>query len=62
MSLEVAEKALLKLQSLLLVLDTRFSDIELREEEGIPTEEFLESCYAIVPVLGKQLIFVLGCL
>uniref|UniRef100_A0A8C6YMI1 Pleckstrin homology domain-containing family A member 8 n=1 Tax=Nothoprocta perdicaria TaxID=30464 RepID=A0A8C6YMI1_NOTPE len=31
----------------------RFSDIELREEEGIPTEEFLESCYAIVPVLDK---------
>uniref|UniRef100_A0A669P668 Pleckstrin homology domain-containing family A member 8 n=2 Tax=Phasianidae TaxID=9005 RepID=A0A669P668_PHACC len=39
--------------SFLLVLDTRFSDIELQEEEGIPTEEFLESCYAIVPVLDK---------
>ncbi|NXG41058.1 PKHA8 protein, partial [Psilopogon haemacephalus] len=37
----------------LLVLGSRFSDIELREEEGIPTEEFLDSCYAIVPVLDK---------
>ncbi|XP_010072947.1 PREDICTED: pleckstrin homology domain-containing family A member 8, partial [Pterocles gutturalis] len=35
------------------VMSNRFSDIELREEEGIPTEEFLESCYAIVPVLDK---------
>ncbi|XP_071591692.1 pleckstrin homology domain-containing family A member 8 isoform X1 [Heliangelus exortis] len=35
------------------VMSNRFSDIELREEQGIPTEEFLESCYAIVPVLDK---------
>ncbi|XP_051465397.1 pleckstrin homology domain-containing family A member 8 isoform X1 [Apus apus] len=35
------------------IMSNRFSDIELREEEGIPTEEFLESCYAIVPVLDK---------
>ncbi|OXB74996.1 UNVERIFIED_CONTAM: hypothetical protein H355_011652 [Colinus virginianus] len=35
------------------VMSNRFSDIELQEEEGIPTEEFLESCYAIVPVLDK---------
>ncbi|XP_025959627.1 pleckstrin homology domain-containing family A member 8 isoform X3 [Dromaius novaehollandiae] len=35
------------------VMSNRFSDIELCEEEGIPTEEFLESCYAIVPVLDK---------
>ncbi|XP_064023051.1 pleckstrin homology domain-containing family A member 8 isoform X3 [Pogoniulus pusillus] len=35
------------------VMSNRFSDIELREEEGIPTEEFLDSCYAIVPVLDK---------
>ncbi|KAK2512072.1 Plekha8 [Columba guinea] len=37
------------------VMSNRFSDIELREEEGIPTEEFLESCYAIVPVLDFYL-------
>ncbi|KAK1334800.1 hypothetical protein QTO34_004368 [Cnephaeus nilssonii] len=30
-----------------------FSDIELLEDSGIPTEAFLESCYAVVPVLDK---------
>ncbi|NXU61216.1 PKHA8 protein, partial [Horornis vulcanius] len=44
-------------QYFLLVPDTRFSDIELREEEGIPTEEFLESCYAIVPGLLGPTVF-----
>ncbi|XP_049587230.1 pleckstrin homology domain-containing family A member 8 [Syngnathus scovelli] len=31
----------------------RFSDIKLDEDNGIPTQEFLDSCYAIVPVLDK---------
>ncbi|XP_057691262.1 pleckstrin homology domain-containing family A member 8 isoform X1 [Corythoichthys intestinalis] len=31
----------------------RFSDIELDDDNGIPTQEFLDSCYAIVPVLDK---------
>ncbi|XP_030636959.1 pleckstrin homology domain-containing family A member 8 [Chanos chanos] len=31
----------------------RFSDINLDEDNGIPTQAFLESCYAIVPVLDK---------
>ncbi|XP_023658298.2 pleckstrin homology domain-containing family A member 8 isoform X1 [Paramormyrops kingsleyae] len=31
----------------------RFSDIELEEDAGIPTRPFLDSCYAIVPVLDK---------
>ncbi|XP_035527742.1 pleckstrin homology domain-containing family A member 8 [Morone saxatilis] len=31
----------------------RFSDIRLDDDNGIPTQEFLESCYAIVPVLDK---------
>ncbi|KYO26865.1 pleckstrin homology domain-containing family A member 8 isoform X1 [Alligator mississippiensis] len=35
------------------VMSNRFSDIELQEDDGIPTEEFLQSCYAIVPVLDK---------
>uniref|UniRef100_A0A8C8RRJ7 Pleckstrin homology domain-containing family A member 8 n=1 Tax=Pelusios castaneus TaxID=367368 RepID=A0A8C8RRJ7_9SAUR len=35
------------------VMSNRFSDIELHEDDGIPTEEFLQSCYAIVPVLDK---------
>ncbi|XP_074840648.1 pleckstrin homology domain-containing family A member 8 isoform X2 [Carettochelys insculpta] len=35
------------------IMSNRFSDIELQENEGIPTEEFLQSCYAIVPVLDK---------
>lgn len=30
-----------------------FSDIELLEDSGIPTEAFLASCYAVVPVLDK---------
>ncbi|XP_054847292.1 pleckstrin homology domain-containing family A member 8 isoform X2 [Eublepharis macularius] len=35
------------------VMNNRFSDIDLFEDGGIPTEEFLQSCYAIVPVLDK---------
>ncbi|XP_076016910.1 pleckstrin homology domain-containing family A member 8 [Genypterus blacodes] len=31
----------------------RFSDIRLEDDNGIPTQEFLDSCYAIVPVLDK---------
>ncbi|KAL2076686.1 hypothetical protein ACEWY4_027720 [Coilia grayii] len=31
----------------------RFSDITLEEDAGIPTQPFLDSCYAIVPVLDK---------
>ncbi|XP_061572643.1 pleckstrin homology domain-containing family A member 8 isoform X2 [Cololabis saira] len=31
----------------------RFSDIRLDDDNGIPTQEFLDSCYAIVPVLDK---------
>ncbi|XP_060637983.1 pleckstrin homology domain-containing family A member 8 isoform X1 [Anolis sagrei] len=34
-------------------MSIRFSDIELSEDGGIPTEEFLRSCYEIVPVLDK---------
>ncbi|KAM5158291.1 pleckstrin homology domain-containing family A member 8 [Mantella aurantiaca] len=30
----------------------RFSDLMYEGEDGIPTEYFLDSCYAIVPVLG----------
>uniref|UniRef100_I3J464 Pleckstrin homology domain-containing family A member 8 n=1 Tax=Oreochromis niloticus TaxID=8128 RepID=I3J464_ORENI len=32
---------------------TQFSDIRLDDDNGIPTQEFLDSCYAIVPVLDK---------
>ncbi|XP_063778026.1 pleckstrin homology domain-containing family A member 8 isoform X2 [Pseudophryne corroboree] len=31
----------------------RFSDIVYEGEEGIPTEFFLDSCYAVVPILDK---------
>nr|XP_044992157.1 pleckstrin homology domain-containing family A member 8 isoform X2 [Jaculus jaculus] len=34
-------------------MNTSFSDIELMEDNGIPTEAFLASCYAVVPVLDK---------
>nr|XP_029503354.1 pleckstrin homology domain-containing family A member 8-like [Oncorhynchus nerka] len=32
----------------------RFSDIRLDGDSGIPTQAFLDSCYAIVPVLGRM--------
>ncbi|CAL8247060.1 unnamed protein product [Lota lota] len=31
----------------------RFNDIRLEDDRGIPTQDFLDSCYAIVPVLDK---------
>ncbi|XP_073534027.1 pleckstrin homology domain-containing family A member 8 [Phyllobates terribilis] len=31
----------------------RFNDLVYEDEEGIPSEYFLDSCYAIVPVLDK---------
>ncbi|XP_044306613.1 pleckstrin homology domain-containing family A member 8 isoform X2 [Varanus komodoensis] len=34
-------------------MNVRFSDIKLLEDGGIPTGEFLQSCYEIVPVLDK---------
>ncbi|XP_053519600.1 pleckstrin homology domain-containing family A member 8 isoform X3 [Artibeus jamaicensis] len=34
-------------------MNTSFNDIELVEDTGIPTEAFLASCYAVVPVLDK---------
>lgn len=34
----------------------RFSDIRLDDDRGIPTQDFLDSCYAIVPVLGRPLV------
>ncbi|XP_066094301.1 pleckstrin homology domain-containing family A member 8 isoform X2 [Saccopteryx bilineata] len=34
-------------------MNSSFSDIELLEDSGIPTEAFLASCYAVVPVLDK---------
>ncbi|XP_020849012.1 pleckstrin homology domain-containing family A member 8 [Phascolarctos cinereus] len=40
-------------QTFFSAMNTSFSDIELLEDSGIPTEAFLESCYAIVPVLDK---------
>ncbi|XP_040593126.1 pleckstrin homology domain-containing family A member 8 [Mesocricetus auratus] len=34
-------------------MSASFSDIELLEDSGIPTEAFLASCYSVVPVLDK---------
>ncbi|PWA33496.1 hypothetical protein CCH79_00007614, partial [Gambusia affinis] len=31
----------------------RFNDMRLDDDNGIPSQEFLDSCYAIVPVLDK---------
>ncbi|XP_072880599.1 pleckstrin homology domain-containing family A member 8 [Hemitrygon akajei] len=41
------------IQTFFSAMDQRFNDIELEEDNGIPTLPFLESCYAIVPVLDK---------
>ncbi|XP_078095780.1 pleckstrin homology domain-containing family A member 8 isoform X2 [Mustelus asterias] len=42
-----------EIQTFFSAMDHRFNDIEFEEENGIPTLPFLESCYAIVPVLDK---------
>ncbi|XP_056653268.1 pleckstrin homology domain-containing family A member 8 isoform X1 [Monodelphis domestica] len=42
-----------EVQTFFSAMNTSFSDIELLEDSGIPTEAFLESCYAVVPVLDK---------
>ncbi|XP_051856383.1 pleckstrin homology domain-containing family A member 8 isoform X2 [Antechinus flavipes] len=42
-----------EVQTFFSTMNTSFSDIDLLEDGGIPTEAFLESCYAIVPVLDK---------
>ncbi|XP_069814815.1 pleckstrin homology domain-containing family A member 8 isoform X2 [Dendropsophus ebraccatus] len=40
-------------QTFFSTMSHRFSDLIYEDEEGIPTEYFLDSCYAIVPVLDK---------
>ena len=52
---ELQSMLILYFQSFLLCITElfSFSDIELLEDSGIPTEAFLASCYAVVPVLGK---------
>nr|XP_033786627.1 pleckstrin homology domain-containing family A member 8 isoform X2 [Geotrypetes seraphini] len=41
------------LETFFSIMNHRFSDIELQDDDGIPTELFLNSCYAVVPVLDK---------
>ncbi|KAM4688614.1 pleckstrin homology domain-containing family A member 8 [Discoglossus pictus] len=41
------------LQTFFSKMTHRFSDLTLEDGDGIPTEYFLDSCYAIVPVLDK---------
>ncbi|KAM3928529.1 pleckstrin homology domain-containing family A member 8 [Leptodactylus fuscus] len=40
-------------QTFFSTMSHRFSDLVYEDENGIPTEYFLDSCYAIVPVLDK---------
>ncbi|KAM4028830.1 pleckstrin homology domain-containing family A member 8 [Anomaloglossus baeobatrachus] len=40
-------------QTFFSTMSHRFSDLVYEDEEGIPSEYFLDSCYAIVPVLDK---------
>ncbi|XP_072365474.1 pleckstrin homology domain-containing family A member 8 isoform X5 [Scyliorhinus torazame] len=42
-----------EIQTFFSAMEQRFTDIEFEEDNGIPTLPFLESCYAIVPVLDK---------
>lgn len=42
-----------KVDTFFSTMSHRFSDIILEEDSGIPTQAFLDSCYAIVPVLDK---------
>ncbi|XP_031431637.1 pleckstrin homology domain-containing family A member 8 isoform X2 [Clupea harengus] len=42
-----------KVDTFFSTMSHRFSDITLDEDSGIPTQAFLDSCYAIVPVLDK---------
>ncbi|KAJ1102195.1 hypothetical protein NDU88_007248 [Pleurodeles waltl] len=43
----------IKVKTFFSIMSHRFNDIVLLEEDGIPTQLFLDSCYAIVPVLDK---------
>ncbi|XP_063054560.1 pleckstrin homology domain-containing family A member 8 [Engraulis encrasicolus] len=47
------EKGAGSVQTFFSSMSHRFSDITLEEDSGIPTQAFLDSCYAIVPVLDK---------
>ncbi|XP_040289499.1 pleckstrin homology domain-containing family A member 8 [Bufo bufo] len=40
-------------QTFFSTMSHRFSDLVYEDEDGLPTEYFLDSCYAIVPVLDK---------
>ncbi|KAK7157420.1 hypothetical protein R3I93_008794 [Phoxinus phoxinus] len=42
-----------KVDTFFSTMSHRFSDIILEDNSGIPTQAFLDSCYAIVPVLDK---------
>uniref|UniRef100_A0A9J7XBE1 Pleckstrin homology domain-containing family A member 8 n=4 Tax=Cyprinus carpio TaxID=7962 RepID=A0A9J7XBE1_CYPCA len=42
-----------KVDTFFSTMSHRFSDIILEDGSGIPTQAFLDSCYAIVPVLDK---------
>ncbi|TRY93308.1 hypothetical protein DNTS_010858 [Danionella cerebrum] len=42
-----------KVETFFSSMSHRFSDIILEDDSGIPTQAFLDSCYAIVPVLDK---------
>uniref|UniRef100_A0A672TAL7 Pleckstrin homology domain-containing family A member 8 n=1 Tax=Sinocyclocheilus grahami TaxID=75366 RepID=A0A672TAL7_SINGR len=42
-----------KVDTFFSTMSHRFSDIIVEDDSGIPTQAFLDSCYAIVPVLDK---------
>ncbi|XP_028605976.2 pleckstrin homology domain-containing family A member 8 isoform X1 [Podarcis muralis] len=52
-ALQSEEKSDKALPTFFSAMSIRFSDIKLFEDGGIPTEEFLQSCNEIVPVLDK---------
>ncbi|KAJ8004778.1 hypothetical protein DPEC_G00139850 [Dallia pectoralis] len=50
---EKVEKEVEAVDTFFSTMSHRFSDIKLDVDSGIPTQAFLDSCYAIVPVLDK---------
>ncbi|XP_067094910.1 pleckstrin homology domain-containing family A member 8 [Osmerus mordax] len=50
---EEQEEEIEQVETFFSTMSHRFSDIRLDDDCGIPTQDFLDSCYAIVPVLDK---------
>ncbi|KAM7420621.1 hypothetical protein PAMA_015040 [Pampus argenteus] len=50
---ETSQDSTEQVETFFSTMSHRFSDLRLDDDNGIPTQQFLDSCYAIVPVLDK---------